>query len=365
MRGTLVKLGLFVTLCMVITVALVFSIGNVQSLRIGPVQFLDDSYKLHATFDDVTGLLINDNVKVAGVRVGKITSIKVRDGKARVTMRVKSSMKLPVDTAGAIRWRNLLGQRYLYLYPGTASTTLQPGDDLAKTISVVDLGELLNRLGPIVKAVEPAKVNEFLDTIVGALDGNEAKISQAIDNLAVVAQTLGDRDEAVGRLVGNLDTVAGAIADRDREIRQIIDNLNTITKTFAGNTDVLDQAVVELADYSTHLSAIVGNNREEIDGIISNLAIVVAALGEKLPTLDHALGNLDDAALRLHNVSQYGEWLDQSILCLRVQLPATSVETPCLELPSDNSASVLAGPKRSQATGLDAVRAMLDWGTAR
>ena len=55
------------------------------------MQFLDDSYKISATFNDVTGLLINDNVKVAGVKVGKVTGIKVIDGKARVTMRVNTS----------------------------------------------------------------------------------------------------------------------------------------------------------------------------------------------------------------------------------------------------------------------------------
>jgi hypothetical protein len=155
--------------------------------------------------------------------------------------------------------------------------------------------------------------------------------------------------------------VAATVADRDREIRQILDNLNTITKTFSDNTDVLDNAVVELADYNGHLSAILGNNRAAIDGIISNLATVVAALGEKLPTLDHAVGNLDDAALRLANVSQYGEWLDQSILCIRITA-ATTINSPCLELPNANASS-LAGPKRTSSSGVHAVRDLLSLGS--
>src|SRR5689334_23482741 len=118
MRATLIKLGAFTVVCLLISVTLIFSIGNVQSLRIGPIQFLEDSYKLTATFDDVTGLLINDNVKVAGVKVGKVTSVKLVDGKAVVSFRVKDSVKLPTDSEATIRWRNLLGQRYLYLYPG-------------------------------------------------------------------------------------------------------------------------------------------------------------------------------------------------------------------------------------------------------
>jgi len=363
MRGTLIKLGLFVALCVTITVALTFSIGNVQSLRVGPVQLLDDTYKLTMTFDDVTGLLMNDNVKIAGVRVGKVTSVKVRDGKARVVIRVRDSLKLPTDTAATIRWRNLLGQRYLYLYPGTDSTTLRPGGTISTTTSVVDLGDLLNRLGPIVAAIDPAKVNEFLDTIVGAINGNEAKIGQSIDNLAKIAQTLGQRDEAIGRLVENVDTVAGAIADRDREIRQVLDNLSAITKTFNDNTDVLDSAVVELGEFNGHLAVILGNNRRQIDSIVTNLATVVATVGAKLPELERIVAGLDDAALRLANVSQYGEWLDQTILCLKVgYAPLPVVQTPCIELPTTNTGSLTGGNTRA-TKGAAAVRQLLTMGS--
>ncbi|MEY2397775.1 MAG: phospholipid/cholesterol/gamma-HCH transport system substrate-binding protein [Actinomycetota bacterium] len=359
MRATLVKLGLFVAMCLSITVLLAFTIGNIQSLRIGPVQLLDDSYKLSATFDDVTGLLVNDNVKVAGVKIGKVTAVKVLKGKARVTMRVKHQLKLPSDTTATIRWRNLLGQRYLYLEPGTASTTLASGGEIAKTRSVVDLGELLNRLGPIVSALDPAKVNEFLDTIVGALNGNEAKVSESIDNLSKLAATLGDRDEAIGRLVGNVDTVAAAVADRDAEIRQVLDNLSAITKTFNDNTNVLDNAVVQLSDFNGHLANILGDNRTQIDSIISNLTTVVGTVGAKLPTLDHIVGNLDDAAMRLANVSRYGEWLDQNILCARIGYPPTPMaETPCIELPTTN-VSPMAGRNTKLTRGATAVRQLM------
>ena len=260
-------------------VALIFSIGNVQSLRIGPVQLLDDSYKLSATFDDVTGLLINDNVKVAGVKVGKVTSIKVVEGRARVTFRVKHELKLPSDTEASVRWRNLLGQRYMYLYPGNSSTTLRGGGTIKNTTSVVDLGELLNRLGPIVAAIEPSKVNEFLDTIVAALNGNEAKIGQSIDNLAKLTKSLGERDQSIGRLVENIDTVAAAVGDRDREIREVLDNLVLITKTFNDNSDVLDRSVVELAKLQRSLAEILTHNRSQIDSILTNLTTVVSTVG--------------------------------------------------------------------------------------
>ena len=357
MRGTLIRLGTFVAVCGAITVYLVFTIGNVQSFKIGPFQLLRDQYELAATFDDVTGLLKNDNVKVAGVVVGKVTRVAVEKGHARVHFTVNDDVKLPSDSSAAIRWRNLLGQRYLYVFPGTASTALEDGDSVKHTQSVVDLGELFNRLGPIVQAIDPAKVNQFLDSVVGALDGNEDKIRAALDDLAVLASALGERDQAIGRLVENLDTVAGTIVDRDREIRSVLDNLVTISRTFNENTDVLDRAITELGDFSRDFGTLLQNNRAHIDSLISNLTKIVAVVQTRLPGIDTAVTNLDEAATRLFNASKYGEWLNQTIPCGRFGYPlAASVGPPCTAPP--NGPASAPGPARATA-GVEAVFELL------
>ena len=113
---------------------------------------------------------------------------------------------------------------------------------------------------------------------------------------------------------------------------------------------MLDRAVVELADYNGHLAAILGNNRAQIDSIVTNLATIVATVGAKLPTLDHAIGFLDDAALRLANVSQYGEWLDQDLLCFKVGNPVDRVDAVPADTPTTNSAG-LAGPQSKSTKG--------------
>ena len=162
--GVIVKLLIFVAVCSLLTAYLAFTIGNIH--------VFEHTYKLTATFDDATGLLRGDNVKVAGVVVGRVSGVHIDQGRAKVTFAVKDSVKVPSDSSAAIRWRNLIGERYVYLYPGTASTVLKDGDVVHKTRSVVDVGDLFNRLGPILKAVNPQDVNTFLDTIVQALDGN-------------------------------------------------------------------------------------------------------------------------------------------------------------------------------------------------
>ena len=312
MRATVVKLGVFIAVCIGFTTYLAFTIGNIRIESLGP---FDDSYTLSATFDDVTGLLENDNVKVAGVRVGKVTGVRIEKGKAVVRFQVREGVKLPTDTEAAVRWRNLLGQRYVYLYPGDGATVLGNGDRIARTRSVVDLGELFNRLGPVVQAIDPAQVNAFLDAVVGALDGNQAKLSQALDDLAALASGLATRDEAIGRMIANLDTVAGTITSRDQQIRLVLDNLVALARTFSENTDVLEDAVLDLDDFSDNVAFLLSRNRTQIEGILNGLRVVTDEVGRKLPTLDDTLAHLDEAAIKLFAASRYGEWLNQTIPC--------------------------------------------------
>ena len=317
---TIIKLIAFFAICSVFTAYLAFTIGNIHLFR--------KTYSLAATFDDATGLLKDDNVKVAGVVVGKVSKVSIHQGRARVRFSVRSSTKLPTDSTAAIRWRNLLGQRYLYVYPGEASTVLRGGGRILKTRSIVDVGELFNRLGPILKAVDPKRVNTFLDTIVAALDGNTENLRQSIDDLSIVVKSLGDRDQAIGRLVENLNVVTGAIDDRDAQIRTILDNLVTIAGTFSANTKTLNAAVDDLGDFSKNLGAILDNNRTEVDTIIHNLVTITDLVRGKLSVVDHAVAGLDGAAKALFNASRFGEWLNQVIPCGAVVVQ--TLNDPCV-----------------------------------
>jgi len=321
MIRTAVKFGIFVVVCLTFTVYLAFTIGNIKISD----PLARNYYSLNATFDDVTGLLVNDNVKIAGVVVGKVRSIKVEEGKAKVTFAVKNGIVLSGDTTAAIRWRNLIGQRYLYLYPGKSTVTrLTDGDTVKVTTSVVDLGELFNRLGPIVAAIDPKLVNDFLDTVSQALDGNQDKVGKAIDDLAVLAKGLAARDESIGRLVENLNTVAGTIADRDQQIRVMLDNLVLIASTFSANTQTVDTALREFGSFSTNLDTILRNNSSELDGIIDNLDLLLTdVVSPRLDQLDSTLKGLDITATKVFDSSRLGEWLNESILC------ASTAPPPC------------------------------------
>lgn len=357
------KFGTFVVVCLGFLGWLAFTIGNID---------LDDplgrdNYTLTATFDDVTGLLRDDNVKVAGVVVGKVTKIETVDGRARVTFQISNDHSdIPKDSTAAVRWRNLIGQRYLYLYPGDLDVALQDGDHIAETASVVDLGELFNRLGPIVGSIDPAQVNDFLETITAALDGREDAVGDALDDLATLTSALATRDDAIQRLITNLDTVAATVNRRDAQIEVMLENLVTLAETFGDNTATLDAALTELTAFGTELDSLLEGNAAEIDRLLGNLALVTDTVESKLPELDAFLAGFGDASAAVFRAGNRGEFLNQKILCAFTGPPASNeagcpTGDPILGLDETGATAFTPPP----AVGADAVTSLLTRGVGR
>jgi phospholipid/cholesterol/gamma-HCH transport system substrate-binding protein len=323
MIRTAVKFGTFVVVCLFFTGYLAFTIGNLSIHD--PLG--RNTYHLTATFDDVSGLLPNDNVKVAGVVVGKVTSIKVRSGRAVVDMAIsKQHENIPKDgTSAAIRWRNLIGQRYIYLYPGpVGGVALQSGDQIATTTSVVDLGELFNKLGPIVTAIDQNQVNELLDTLTQALDGRQDKVGTALDDLATLARGLSSRDAAIQRLVTNLSTVADTLNRRDAEINTMITNLTNLANAFNDDQTTLDAALQQVGQFGTNLNEVLTNNASQLDNLLRNLSAVTDTVRTKLPELNTFLAGFASASQAVFRAGNRGEFLNQKILCVFTGPPSSS-----------------------------------------
>ena len=139
-KAMLLKVVLFATLCVALTIGLGVKLANSR--------LFSHTYVLEAQFDDATGVLKGDAVKLAGVDIGRVESATLDDeGQAVVKFNLDESVELPTDSEIAIRWRNVLGQRYIYVYPGTDSKTFADGDVIPsdQTRDVNDIGDFLNR----------------------------------------------------------------------------------------------------------------------------------------------------------------------------------------------------------------------------
>ncbi|MEV5572460.1 MCE family protein [Spirillospora sp. NPDC052269] len=292
----------------------------------------NDRYRLTAEFDDVTGLLTGDQVKVAGTPVGQVKSIKVKQGRAVVGMAVDKDVKLPDDSTAAIRWRNVLGQRVVYLEPGQSRTMLQSGARVPHTRSVVDLGEIVNAVQPLVNNLDPNQLNRILFALSQALDGNETAINTMITNLDGLLQTFGSRKQTIQQMIKDYSAVTDAVAVRDKQIAQSVDNLRDLAKVFADNKKVLENAVVQVSGVTTNLNAVLGGNDAQLARIIDNLGKFSDTFRINVDQLERMVQRLPLPLRQLFATSNGGHFLRTDVMCLNL------VEGPCpfpMRLPNE------------------------------
>ncbi|MBO2447685.1 MCE family protein [Actinomadura barringtoniae] len=279
---------------------------------------LGSGLALRASFDDVSGLREGDRVKIAGTPVGRVTSLKVVDGRAVVSMKVRSSLEIPDDSSAAVRWRDLIGEREIYLEPGSSRTMAKSGQTLSRTRSAVDLGALINDLGPLVGGIDPNEVNKILQSFAVALDGNQDKINQITANLSALLRVLGTRSGTIRQMIADYRTVTGALATRDRQIAQTVDNLTSLTQVFAQDRAALGTATSRLSSVAGNLDAVLGGSAPELGRMVDGTSQVMEIAHGRMAELDKMIKSLPTALQALLTLMDGGQFVRGNALCMNI-----------------------------------------------
>ncbi len=150
------------------------------SFRLGKLElFAPPSYVIYANFDNVSGLKAGDNVEIAGVSVGKVTSIVLNSERAKVTMRVDRGVQIDDEAIAAIRTRGIIGDKYVAISPGPGEKFLADRGVLRQTESAFVLedaiGQLINNMGSGAKKQSSEKGGDSLDSTPVITDPGSAK----------------------------------------------------------------------------------------------------------------------------------------------------------------------------------------------
>ncbi|WP_207400501.1 MCE family protein [Actinomadura roseirufa] len=328
-----IKLGIFVALTSLATGVLAMTIGN---LHFGATR----SYK--AIFTDVAGLLDKDDVRVAGVRVGQVEKIRLYRGNlAEVTFSVQKSgvlrAGLPSSTQVQVRYRNLMGQRYLALSDGAGrpGEYLRPGGTIpvTQTRPALDLTALFNGFRPLFRALEPEDVNKLALQIVQTLQGEGGTVNSLLAHVASLTSTLADRDKVIGEVVDNLNTVLGTIDQRHDELNRLITNLRGFVGGVSADRKAIFDSIAAINDLTGTTEDLLADARPGLRDDIAGLRRLTGTLNANAGALDGGLQRTPRRLEKLVSISSYGSWFNMYICGLdaKVRLPGGPVyQTPAI-----------------------------------
>src|SRR6478609_5738994 len=237
------RVAQFTVLCLVSMFALVTVFGQFR---------FESRASYSAVFTNVSGLRGGNFVRIAGVEVGKVEDLTLhRDGTVTVDFAIDKGLQLTEGTRAAVRYENLIGDRYLSLEEGPGSVRkLQPGSTipLARTSPALDVDALIGGFRPLFRALDPNQVNALSGELLKVFQGQGGTIGSVLSQTSALTTTLAGRDELIGQVITNLNTVLDTFATRDGQFAQGLDKLSEL---FQG----LNDRSTDVANGAAYLNA--------------------------------------------------------------------------------------------------------------
>jgi virulence factor Mce-like protein len=279
LAGPLTKLaafGLVTVLASYVLVSTITSAGYGEQL----------TYR--AEFSDVAGLVEGDEVRIAGVRVGQVTGIGLTDQTeepvAEVEFQVDADVPLPTGVQATIRYRNLVGQRYIALTEGDGSAGRVLEEDalipLAQTSPALDLTTLFGGFQPLLQALSPDDVNRVSYEIIQVFQGEAGTVQSLLRHIASLTDSLADKDAVIGSVIENLTTVMQAVAERDQQLSGLIVSLQEFVSGLASDREAIFDSLETIDQLAVATSGFLEEARAPLAADIEALGDLSREIGD-------------------------------------------------------------------------------------
>ena len=314
-RIELLKLSAFLTAAAVLTWYLVVIFADVQS---------GDRHEYRAVFDNISGLEIGDQVRVASVTSGEVTDTDVRpDATVVVTFELDDTIRLTDATTATVRYRNLIGDRYLALAEGSSPGKVLPSGatiPIANTASALDLDLLLSGFKPLFAGLAPAQINELSGQLIAVVQGQRSSVEGLVSTVASVAPAIADRQALLTQVLSNLDGVLTALDHRRDDLGNLLGQFSMLVRGLAKDDDRLYAAATSIDRFAVRGSRLLHNVRRDLSPDLVAMADALGQINENSDTLEQVLQRMPEHYKRVMNTASYGAFFNFYMCGVRVQL---------------------------------------------
>ncbi|GAB3211833.1 MCE family protein [Nocardia tengchongensis] len=320
-RKPLIGFGIFAIVSVLVTAVIWNTLART-------VQGSTNTYS--ATFTDVLGLRPGDDVRMAGVRVGKVEKIALdKQNQAHVTFIVQRDQTLYGDTKALVRYQNLIGQRYVALTPPVAGKP-KTGDHVAlknngvipieRTEPSFDVSGLLNGFQPLFQVLQPEQVNNLSNTFILALQGDNVSLSAFITQAAAVASDFERRDGILSDVITNLSSVMSGLAKRGDELETLVTQTRALIGGLYAQGQSLQASTVQIADATLGLVGMFGSIQPKLVAAQASTNSALAVLLANGSKLDQAAVDLPGILTNVGKFTQNGAYANAYLCSLDVSL---------------------------------------------
>jgi phospholipid/cholesterol/gamma-HCH transport system substrate-binding protein len=305
---TLVKFGAFAVVMTMFTALLFAIFGDVRT---------GSTSGYSAVFQDASRLKSGDSVRVAGIRVGTVDGVSLQsDGTVLVHFDADRKVVLTTGTKAAVRYLNLVGDRYLELVDGPGSTRVLPAGSsipVDRTAPALDLDLLLGGLKPVIQGLNPEDVNALTASLIQIMQGQGGTIESLLSRTSSFSNSLADNNAVVEQLIDELRTVLDTLAKDGDRFSGAIDKLDKLVGGLSQDRDPIGAAVEALDNGTASLADFLGNARAPLKDLVAQVNRLATNIEADKSGLDVSLQKAPENYRRAIRLGAYGGFIQYYI----------------------------------------------------
>jgi phospholipid/cholesterol/gamma-HCH transport system substrate-binding protein len=288
----------------------VLALGVLTALDARSLPVIGDGTTYSAEFSEAAGLFEGNDVRIAGVEVGRVSAVELRGDHVLVSFRAKGAW-LGDATGAAIRLKTVLGQKFLALDP-QGEGPLDPAKPIPRSRTNVpyDILEAFGALSSTVDRIDTAQLAKSFDTLSATLANTPQSVRAALGGLSRLSDTLATRDHQLATLLGNTRVVSQTLVDRDAAVRQLLSDGNLLLS----EVNDREQAIGSLLDGSrrlaTELSGLISDNDAQVGPLLTQLDQLTSMLQRNQDALVAGIRGFAPLVRLGSNIAGTGRWVD-------------------------------------------------------
>jgi phospholipid/cholesterol/gamma-HCH transport system substrate-binding protein len=274
-----------------------------------PIIGSGDTYK--ADFAEIGGLKAGNEVRVAGVSIGKVEGIELAGNKVRVTFKIDKGTKFGTETGADIRVRTLLGAEFLALTPkGPGQLPKGSVIPLERTIAPYDVVQAFSDLSKTTDQIDIPELSKALNTLADVSASTPEEFRGAIKGVSDLSRNLAARYDQINTLLVNLKKVSGVLNSRNTELVTLFKDSDVLFQAISARRDSIHRLLVSTQTISTQLRGLVKDTRSDLKPALDQLDVVTTMLRKNEASLDEALRTYPGFLRVFSNPLGTGPWFD-------------------------------------------------------
>ncbi|MEQ0561788.1 MCE family protein [Amycolatopsis sp. NEAU-NG30] len=288
----------------------VLALGVLTALNARSLPVLGDGTTYSAEFSEAAGLAEGNDVRVAGVKVGRVSAVRLRGDHVVVTFKAKDAW-LGDTTGAAIRLKTVLGQKFLALDP-QGEHPLDPGQPIPRSRTSVpyDILAAFGALSSTVDRIDTTQLAKSFDTLSATLANTPQSVRAALTGLSRLSDSLASRDRQLTALLANTRTVSRTLADRDAVVQRLLSDGNRLLAEVSDREAAIGSLLDGSRRLAAELSGLIGENEAQLGPLLTQLDRLTSMLQRNQDALAAGIRGLAPLVRFGTNIAGSGRFID-------------------------------------------------------